>query len=856
MSCNCPGCLPCATPDDVRTACDCCAGVAIATPRAIHNLPGRAQLDWRVGTYGTFLDAMEAGIRRGPSLRRLATRRADDWTIGLLDAWAVALEVLTFYQERWGQELYLGTAVERRSLIELARLIGYRPAPGVAARVPLAFGLDDGPGSPTRLVIPAGTRAQSLPQAKDELPQSFETGHDLDADVRFGQLHPRRTAAHPAPALGQTAFWIRGVDAGLRRGDALLLVVDPAAEDGQQLLRVRTVEARPDENRTLVRCVDAAIAPAAETDALALDLADQRLDGTVDANAWTEAPDLIRALATPEGDPTPEELIAHSRQTWPRAPAFDPTDFAGPGLFALRVRARPFGHSAPRRATLPEDMRPSGDWDTGTWPIHRTAEYGVNMAAGLKGAIHTDQSHPEIVEGSWVVLKRVGSGSDDVSTFTVDSATEESLADFGISGKATRLETTRISGDGKGTYHLRTTTIFAAAERLALAHLPIEHLPLGTTDLLLETVVPHLEPGRLLLIEGELWDQPGVVAREEVIVDAVRQGTHTWITLATGLVHDYALQTVTIHGNVAEATHGESRTEVLGSGDASQPHQRFRLRSVPVTYTPSADAPGGAASSLAVWVDGVRHTEVPSLYGREACERVYTVRRDDRDRTTVQFGDGVNGARLPTGADNVVAALRVGIGRAGLVGPGRISLLQSPPLGVRTVINPVASADAEDPEAVDAIRENAPSTVRTLGRVVSLTDVEDFARTWAGVAKARADRLWDGQRRVIFVSVAGTDGATPSGALLDDLRRGLDRARDARMPLRLGAFRALRFGLRVRLRVAEDRRFEDVADAVRSALRHAFAFDARRLGQAVRRADLAAVAHSVDGVIAIDVDAL
>lgn len=75
---------------------------------------------------------------KGPyPLRKLTSREADDATIALLDAWATVADVLTFYQERIANEGYLRTATERRSVLELARLVGYQPRPGVGIeRVP------------------------------------------------------------------------------------------------------------------------------------------------------------------------------------------------------------------------------------------------------------------------------------------------------------------------------------------------------------------------------------------------------------------------------------------------------------------------------------------------------------------------------------------------------------------------------------------------------------------------------------------------------------------------------------------------------------------------------------------------
>src|SRR5207244_12741759 len=77
------------------------------------------------------------------ALKSLMRREDDDFSIALLDAWASLADVLTFYQERIANEAFLRTATERNSILQLARLIGYRLRPGVAASVYLAFMLED-----------------------------------------------------------------------------------------------------------------------------------------------------------------------------------------------------------------------------------------------------------------------------------------------------------------------------------------------------------------------------------------------------------------------------------------------------------------------------------------------------------------------------------------------------------------------------------------------------------------------------------------------------------------------------------------------------------------------------------------
>ena len=120
------------------------------TPQSGINRPGLNALAYRVGTWATFKESMLARLSSSdyPALQALKTRDDDDFTIAFLDATVVVLDILTFYQERLANESYLRTATQVRSLTELSRLIGYQPAPGVAASTYLAFSLRQAPGQP------------------------------------------------------------------------------------------------------------------------------------------------------------------------------------------------------------------------------------------------------------------------------------------------------------------------------------------------------------------------------------------------------------------------------------------------------------------------------------------------------------------------------------------------------------------------------------------------------------------------------------------------------------------------------------------------------------------------------------
>ena len=152
-------------------ACGCCAGSDLATPRSLVNPPGRAALDYRIGTQAAFLETMRARLREQPALAALTTRSSADASIALLDAWACVLDVLTFYQERIANEGFLRTAGERQSLVELARAIGYQAAPGVAASTHLVFTLEDAPGAARAAPGPSFT-ACTWRKSQRSLPRS------------------------------------------------------------------------------------------------------------------------------------------------------------------------------------------------------------------------------------------------------------------------------------------------------------------------------------------------------------------------------------------------------------------------------------------------------------------------------------------------------------------------------------------------------------------------------------------------------------------------------------------------------------------------------------------------------------
>jgi predicted phage baseplate assembly protein len=224
---------------------------------------------------------------------------------------------------------------------------------------------------------------------------------------------------------------------------------------------------------------------------------------------------------------------------------------------------------------------------------------------------------------------------------------------------------------------------------------------------------------------------------------------------------------------------------------------------------------------------------------------VYTVRHADDGSATVEFGPV---SRPPTGTANITATYRVGSGTAGNVAAGTITTPLSRPLGLRGVTNPVAAASGADADQTSDARRNAPLPIRALGRIVSLDDYESFARAFAGIAKARADALWSGERRIVHLTVAADDGALVDAETIADLLAAVDGARHVEAPVAITGHEQVSFELRAAVDV--DPRFvaADVLSAVSAALESEFSFAERELAESVFVSDVLSVLQGVPGV--------
>ncbi|VVB52062.1 PA14 domain protein [uncultured archaeon] len=1014
-----------------KSDCGCCEE---KLPKSkLGNPPGQPMLAYRLDKHSTFLRRMLTNlpgqvIQSGPNkgtrpLTKLITLAKEDPAIALLDAWATVADVLTFYQERIANEGYLRTSTERRSVLELARSIGYELNPGVAASAFLAFTVENAQGAPGYATVNEGTKVMSIPK-QDKKPQIFETVEKIEARAEWNALKPRATELK-MPDIGAKEVYLKGITTGLKRGDGLLFVGKECKQDQNSKYwdfhLVRDVYPDPKAGYTKVTWDEGLVwkntTKLSGEENIQVYVFHQRVSlFGYNAPDWNAMPDSVQKnyIIPPIGNGTglygEYFNIIDPNATSPTVTQIDPNvDFhynnasdntfpsgIGPNNFSARWKgfvqpestgiytfhtnsddgvrlwvddnliinnwtdhaawndygtiALVAGHlhdikleyyQRGGRAiiqlywsypNIPEEIIPKSHLyprdfyqNINEWPGFAIS----SVATPLPNTIYLDAIYPQILQDSWLIL----STPDYQELYQVVNVADDSRSNFTLSAK-----TTRVTLDGKNLANfddkLRQTIVFAQSELLEIAETPCMDILMGNS-IELDGFVKGLESGRKLIISGKmkraliteiglkLISADGIerslnpgdvlqVLKPPVKNGAVRQWMLRDRSGFEGIVNDtkdgILLQPATkddsfvseivflsdvddskgrstlifkqpmqncydlvyydptsvptslvIYANVALATHGETvpgGREVLGSGDGSQANQSFVLKKPYLTYV-SAPTPGGSRSTLEVRVNDVRWEEVPILYGLEAHSQDYIVRIDNDARAKVIFGDGKNGARLPSGTENVVAVYRSGIGLDGEVDARSLTILQTRPPGIREVTNPLSAAGASEPEKLDKARINAPRTVLTFDRIVSLRDFEDFTRSFPGIGKVQAVDLWTGERHLVHITVADATGKTIDPNLRSNLFNSIKTVCDDPMrPVEIADFKQLTFSLEAKILVDSRYQYEEVKKSVESALLENFNFEKRDFGQSVTSAEIMKIIQGIKGVLAVDLDKL
>jgi hypothetical protein len=765
-------------------------------PQRILRIPaGLSMLPRQLQAFPEVRLALLAEVARNGALDGWRARGERDFGVMWLEMWAYVADVLGFYDERIANESYLRTAVRRPSLRRIIELLGYVPAPGVAGSASIAA-IAEGR---TAVPVPGSTAFRSDAFGA-EAPQVFEADlptsiHPFTNSWLIGAV-PARTlqappvsadAPHAARELSTSELLFETAEFGLAK-DRLLLITHTTSGSGlgMQVAKVtKVVPVEGKDGRTRIRVL---------------------IDREVQLSAIDEVASI--RVQTPT-------VTARITSNLPPRPS-------GSSERSNRIENLTVGEVIFTRLFLDTIYRQTRIGD----PI-----IAARTAEGVLGVSTIDDAQEVLVSLEEDDAVRLPATRLDLvpaldSAQFVGVVSEEMSFHFAFvdAGRLTRVADTELTeGTLRASGGVPVTGI-------------VERPPAAVTGELNQKFLLRDADNQGALLQGRMTFNADGTARFQVTEDGLPPLMKTPIT---------------VFGNVLQVTRGESVfNEILGNGDARVARQSFKLKKKPLTYFFDPSVPGTKArSTLEVRADDVLWREVRSFFGTGPQDRVYIVRHDDDGNTFLTFGDGVRGARLPSGIRNVRATYRFGSGEAAPPA-GAIKQLARAVKGLRRVESPIAAIGGKDPDPPKLLRTSAPQSVLIFERAVSTLDFEALANLVPGVIRATAEFAWIETEQEAGVVVTYL-GSAQRGDVLAALRQ------QAEPGLPLVAQPALPKARKFVAEVEVDPRFDKdvVAAAVRAALvdpeSGPLATRNAPIGQRLFRSVLFDVIHGVPGVASI-----
>ena len=803
------------------TACGCGAFVF---PQAIFNPPNLAAIDYRVGDYVAFRNQLLRPLPGETELLAWQPSAEGDLAVQMMEWWAYIADILTFYNERIANEAYLRTARLPESVNHLVQLLGYRPRPALGARGMLAALLSSGTRLP--LQVPAGLQIQSKP-GPGQAPQVFEA--DKTTAGGMPDIVVADVAPSHRPLLGSdgATLWLAGKVTGIKPADRLLLI-NGAALDTQTIADFAWISVK-------------AMAPA--RDPL--------------GNAVTKLTFSIVSGAIATGAQAAHYVLLRSVQssplwTYPDAPAAISSNHVELAGIARGIAAGSLLliDVADHLIDLADLIIPSNNSvlvDVGSQSILASSSQPVTEeAAAPRRPLAAMKPQPAIVASySEVVWYANGKGP----TKPADSTTPAVAIPH-----ARIYFTSKLDGGLPAAAHVTVRWGWSPAGQLAPVLTAADYVyPGGGSTLVVDAASKAGFPPNPAAVFME--DPAGNAASTTLTPLSAAEGAPAQATPGTLNPAPAAgfASPIDIFFNLFPVSRGKKVPgETLGSGNPMVAGQDFVLSKSPVTYfnDPASISGDNFSSTVEISVNGVRWKEVRSFYGQPPDAQIYLLREDDQAKTHAVFGDGVNGARLPTGVGNIVASYRFGAGGTAPAAETLTSVLTPTP-GLKGVRNPLAPTGGAEADSPARLRTLAPKSVLTFNRAVSIDDYATIAMTGGGVTQAMASFAFDplSQRPMVTLWVAGDDGAVPSAA------KALAGAGATMRNVRIT--RATAVVAWLSLTYLRDQRYDDAA--IKAALQSALldpdsgllGANVLGIGQAIYDSQISAACLTVPGVTAI-----
>lgn len=836
-------------PGNNKVTCDCRNDCAedLPFPAPIHNRPGLSHIHFRIGTYTHFLDALTRKLNKDPLLSSWTYRGSDDPGIALLEGASILGDILTFYQELYANEAYLGTAQWRESIADLVRLTGYRLSPGVGGEATFAVEIrQDKNKTGLPVTVPMGfpikAQVDGLEQAAD-----FETLKSLTAYPQFGKFNLYRRLYTPYIDGNTTEFYVHSPDrettpVDIQKGDRLL-IGDPYPVTNP---------------KNIYNCEIVVVDDIRQIHGINI----YKIKGSLTRRSrkFTIIGYKLGRMFRHFGHNTPLKFQNTDGKTY---------------RMENQLFSRPLLSATQSVTTRRKDV-------SGTWGVR------IMDPALSKLQFPLDSEVDDLSTGLPVVVQGPFTGWDSVAKKwlpaleltlirTINDIASASMTFGTVSGAASVLSlnsdlSTVIANRYKYMYldirHVRLHEItgppmFLRAGLKETAQVKGRRLYFYGTG----TDALSLKDRRLLFEKtGEQPVTAKVVSVQSFSAsDASREALRRIILDTPVDYADFPNQKplVDVYGNLVEAQQGKTEKEaVLGNGDNRRQFQSFKLPKKPLTYHNQAAATPPEVPELKIYVQDRLWTQVDVFFGQGPKEQIYIVREDEEGNSWVQFGDGETGSRLPTGSRNIKALYRTGNGAY-----GALKEETNPQAGEKLdrldkLHMPAPASGGDEPETGDNAREAAPGKTQALGRLVSLRDYESEALGVSGVSKAFARWVVDDDRSVVEVTVLMETGRDNEFSNVEDILNKYNRCRGARrFPVKVNPGKRAYLSLGIILQREPTYKKEKVMAAVKAALgvtglesdnidgsEGLFGSRARQFGQHAYANRVEAVVQQVEGV--------
>lgn len=720
------------------------------------NRPALSHFNYRIGTYGSIREFLFHQLDKTPELQNWTHRKPDDPAVALIEGAAILGDILTFYQETYANEAYLRTAQWRESIADLVRLLGYRLSPAVGGNAVFAFELKkDEP-----VVIPAGFPVKAT---LEELPKpaEFETTEEITAYPWLNRFNLYRPLTSPNITTSTTEFYISVPEqltdpVELKAGDRLVigsLDVILAWPDLNNVrfgsLQIVIIDSVREQHGQKIYKIKGSLKPSTNASFLTA----YKLGRSFHHFGYNSASNIVdtskpvtsTATVTAATTTTPGKTETTSTIPTITVPLKRPlANASGSSALttvspALNDKDFPLDSEIPDVANLPFMIQ--GDFYEGDF--FRVSGACISTLESIKsvtqkwGNVSGTVSQLRLINKLDVYFS--GNYSLDVTTALFHEVISPALTINAVKPETAALKGTALN-------------FYGTADQVKNLH---------NRRVMLE--YPDGEPKVMTV------SVPAAVETPTDDFPQLRPVTLSGEVNYADFKNDEP--TVTVFGNLVNADEGKTLPEApIGSGDATQVFQNFKLPKAPLTYHIVPENTPSETPEIEIYVDGRLWKQVDSFFGRGKDEQIYIVREDAEGNSWVQFGDGKTGSRLTTGFKNVTAVFRIG---DGAYGPLKVDTKVQASAKLKNLDKigmPMDATGGAPPEDGENARNAAPGKVQSLGRIVSLKDFESEALAIPGVSSASAAwQLVDNVPGVVVTVLMETGRSTEINAVRETL---------------------------------------------------------------------------------------